>query len=111
MSFKDSSLTHAHAVIKELVRQQQEFFAIAEMECKARESYFSVRVGAKKRVRISFGSEEEIERIRKDGKHKLNTRNALGIKSPEDWIYNLNIGNIMHLVPLGFDEIQLQATT
>lgn len=32
----------------------------------------------------------------------------LGIKRYEDWILNLNIGNVMHLSPLGLQEMNLQ---
>ena len=35
--------------------------------------------------------------IEKDPRLKLNVRNTLGIKNSQDWIYNLNIGNVMHL--------------
>jgi hypothetical protein len=56
-------------------------------------------------MRISFGSEQEIERMRKDTRFKLNARNVLGIKHQDDWIFNLNIGNIMHLAPLSFDDL------
>lgn len=60
----------------------------------------------KKRVRVSFGNEEEIDCVRKDARHKLNMRNALGLKSPDDWIFNLNIGNVMHLSPLGINDLR-----
>ena len=38
---------------------------------------------------------------------KISARSTLGIKegSDEDWINNFNIGNIMHLQPLGFDDL------
>ena len=72
-----------------------------------RTKYFIERVGAKRRAKISFGSEEEIERIKNDQTFKLNERNALGVKSSEGWVYNLNIGNIMHLQPLDFDEMHV----
>ena len=32
----------------------------------------------------------------------------LGVKRHEDWILNLNIGNVMHLSPLGLQEMNLQ---
>ena len=60
-----------------------------------------------KRAKISFGSEDEIERLKANQKYQLNERNTLGVKSSEGWIYNLNIGNIMHLTPLSFDDIHL----
>jgi hypothetical protein len=46
---------------------------------------------------------------------KVNVRNALGVRhhffnkgqenSNGDWIYNLNIGNVMHLSLMGAEEI------
>ena len=32
-------------------------------------------------------------------------RNNLGLKQTDDWIYNLNIGNVMHLSLMGTDEL------
>lgn len=32
----------------------------------------------------------------------------LGVKRYEDWILNLNIGNVMHLSPLNLQEMNLQ---
>lgn len=29
----------------------------------------------------------------------------LGLKSQDDWIFNFNIGNIMHLSPINFDDL------
>ena len=63
----------------------------------------------KKRMKISIGSEEEIERMRRETKFKINARNVLGIKHQDDWIFNLNIGNIMHLAPLSFDDLNSYA--
>lgn len=36
---------------------------------------------------------------------KINIRNILGIKHSEDWIFNLNIGNVMHLAGMTLDEL------
>ena len=51
-------------------------------------------------MKVSFETEDEIDRLRNDQTYKLNIRNTLGIKSSEDWILNLFIGNVMHLTPL-----------
>jgi hypothetical protein len=32
-------------------------------------------------------------------------RNNLGLKQQDDWIFNLNIGNVMHLSLMGSDEL------
>ena len=43
---------------------------------------------------------EEIEQIRKSDKFKYIGRNLLGVRKFDDWINNLEIGNVMHLNPL-----------
>lgn len=35
-------------------------------------------------------------------------RNALGVKDHNNWIYNLNIGNVMNLTPMNSDELKPQ---
>lgn len=35
----------------------------------------------------------------------VNFRNSLGIKHTEDWIFNLNIGNVMFLAKMDEDEL------
>lgn len=59
----------------------------------------------RKKLCISFSDEEEINEIIKDDMYKINTRSVLGVKNNNDWIYGLNIGNIMHLTPFTFDEV------
>jgi hypothetical protein len=41
------------------------------------------------------------------GKLKENVRFILGVKDKDDWIYNLNIGNVMHLMPMDLQELNL----
>lgn len=38
-------------------------------------------------------------------KYKISVRNNLGVRQTDDWIYNLNIGNVMHLSLMGTDEL------
>ena len=38
-------------------------------------------------------------------KFKIPVRNNLGLKQQDDWIYNLNIGNVMHLSLMAADEL------
>ncbi len=35
----------------------------------------------------------------------MNLRNILGVQHMNDWIFNLNIGNVMHLSPMNLDEL------
>lgn len=34
-------------------------------------------------------------------------KTILGVKHKEDWIFNLNIGNVMHLTPLTLEDLNL----
>ena len=36
-----------------------------------------------------------------------NVRTILGVKEADDWIFNLNIGNVMHLLPMSLEELNL----
>ena len=38
----------------------------------------------------------------------MSVRNALGLRHAEDWIYNLNIGNVMHLSLMGAEELNVK---
>jgi len=39
---------------------------------------------------------------------RSNVQNILGVKDQQDdWIFNLNIGNVMHLLPMSLEELNL----
>ena len=38
---------------------------------------------------------------------KDNVKTILGVKDSDDWIFNLNIGNVMHLLPMSIEELNL----
>ena len=38
---------------------------------------------------------------------KNNVKTILGVKEQDDWIFNLNIGNVMHLLPMSLEELNL----
>ena len=46
-----------------------------------------------------------MDKMKHDKTYKLNVRNILGVKHQEDWIFNLNIGNVMHLAAMSLDEL------
>jgi hypothetical protein len=54
---------------------------------------------------ISFHNEDEIGYLKSNGRFKMSVRNVLGIRHSEDWIFNLNIGNVMHLSLMGSEEL------
>jgi len=57
------------------------------------------------KLNISFRNIKDIETIQLKKKFKISVRNNLGVKQQDDWIYNLNIGNVMHLSLMGTDEL------
>lgn len=40
-------------------------------------------------------------------KLKDNVKTILGVKDSDDWIFSLNIGNVMHLLPMSIEELNL----
>jgi hypothetical protein len=57
------------------------------------------------KLNISFHNIKEIEALQQKKQYKISVRNNLGLKQQDDWIYNLNIGNVMHLSLMGTDEL------
>lgn len=41
----------------------------------------------------------------------MSVRNVLGLRHSEDWIFNLNIGNVMHLSLMGVEELNAKLET
>jgi hypothetical protein len=65
----------------------------------------SAETGEKK---AKFQSVREIVQLKESKRYKINVRNALGVKDHNNWIYNLNIGNVMNLTPMNSDELNSQ---
>ena len=55
-------------------------------------------------VTQEFLSLDEVEVLRKSDQYKYIGRNMLGVRKFDDWINNLEIGNVMHLNPLTTQE-------
>jgi hypothetical protein len=49
----------------------------------------------------------KIDEMKKNKQFKIKPRSLLGIKSKDDWIYNINIGNVMHLAPLSLEDLAM----
>ena len=101
----DKGFGKTQLILSEMNEVLTDFGGICVMEEEERKAFFKERVGLKKKLRISFHSEEEIERIAATEHLKINVRGMLGVRSQDDWIFNFNIGNIMHLSPLNFDDL------
>lgn len=105
VKIQDSEMERTLHVLDEILKQIDDFMKVRDMPTEKRLKYLQQRLGEKKRLKISFSDQEEIERMRMDNQYKLNVRSALGIKNMDDWIFNLNIGNVMHMSPIGFDDL------
>jgi hypothetical protein len=49
----------------------------------------------------------KIEEMRRSKQFKIKPRSILGLKSKDDWIYNVNIGNVMHLGPMSLEDLAM----
>ena len=76
------------------------------MTSKERQEHFKDRMAEKKKLRISFQTFDELCTLQNEKRFKISSRSTLGLKpnSDDDWIQTFNIGNIMHLQAVGFDE-------
>ena len=52
-----------------------------------------------------FESVNDIDKLKKNERYKYAGRNMLGVRKFDDWIHNLEIGNIMHLNPIATQEL------
>lgn len=102
-----------HDTVDELIKIQKEFFQISDLNFRDRRDYFQDRMAEKKKLKISFQTFEEMNKLQIEQKFKITARSALGVKnySTDDWIFSFNIGNIMHLQTMGFDELANAKTT
>jgi len=103
---KNNQYSTIYKPLKEICKQIKEFKSYYLLNSKAQQDYFQDKAALKKSLWVSFSDEEEINQISKQNTFKINTRNLLGVISSNDWIFGLNIGNIMHLCPVKFDEIR-----
>ncbi len=49
----------------------------------------------------------KIDEMKRAKQFKIKPRSILGLKSKEDWIFNINIGNVMHLSPLSLEDLAM----
>lgn len=92
-------IKQVHDIMGELISIQQEFRKISEWSYAERRDFFTDRMAEKKRLKISFQTFEEMNKLQIEQKFKITARSALGMKNfgTDDWIFSFNIGNIMHL--------------
>jgi hypothetical protein len=103
--FKNSQYHLIFRSLKELCKQIKEFKSYYLLSVQNQQEYFEDKQTMRKNLCVSFSDDDQINEINKDQTFKINTRSVLGVKNNNDWIYGLNIGNIMHLTPFMFDEV------
>lgn len=84
-----------------IITEDEEFKSFFKNEFKNFSNYKNIKTKVVKK----FEAKEEIEELRKNDKFKFVGRNMLGIRKFDDWINNLEIGNVMHLNPISTSEI------
>lgn len=92
-------------ILKEICEQIKDFNQVRFKPADTLEDYLIKRAATRKKLKLSFGSIEDIEKLKSSTDFKINIRNKLGVKNEDDWILNLNIGNVMNMTPLKFDEL------
>ena len=103
----------ADPILSELSNQIKEFENINKKLAATRDSDLKTKYGGqakeqRRKLNISFNQQSDIDELKLNQKLKLNARNNLGIKNKQDWIFNLNIGNVMHMNCLKTDELNLK---
>ena len=107
----------ADPILSELASKVKQFERVAHQKAHEREQALMDKYGAeecveqKRKLRISFHSEEEINDLKHDLTYKMSVRNVLGLRHSDDWIFNLNIGNVMHLSLMGAEELNAKLET
>jgi hypothetical protein len=56
-----------------------------------------------------FLNEEDIGKLTRNEELKISLRNVLGMKKSDDWINYLNIGNIMYLSALNYEDLDIDS--
>lgn len=101
----------ADPILSELASLVKQFDRVSKQNAKDRDSILRDKYGKeeyteqRKKLNISFNSEEEVESFKRNSEYKMSVRNSLGLKHNDDWIFNLNIGNVMHLSLMGTEEL------
>lgn len=106
-------ISQAEPILNELASQVYQFQKLAtkKQSSRQRDTELFERYGKedfmaeRDKLNISFHHLKEVEQIQQQKQYKISVRNNLGIKQNDDWIFNLNIGNVMHLSLMSSDEL------
>jgi len=113
----ENIIMKADPILSELASKVKQFEKISHQKAHEREMNLLEKYGddeyaeQKRKLKISFHSEEEINDLKHNLAYKMSVRNVLGLRHSDDWIFNLNIGNVMHLSLMGAEELNAKLET
>lgn len=97
--------------LQKLIFQFRTYSSASDSSCPTSPHSSILGVQKKHKRKLSLDYEEEITELKKRSEFKLNIRNVLGVRHADDWIFNLNIGNVMHLSTMNIDELFSRSET
>ena len=97
----DNLLDEMTAILDEATTQISDFNKVRHKDHQWRDK----RHILKKRLKLSFNSEHEMHEIKQNSDYRINLRNILGVMKEDTWVNHLNIGNVMNIQPLEFDDL------
>ncbi|CAI2383844.1 unnamed protein product [Moneuplotes crassus] len=106
----EKNLAKTWPTLKDLIEKMRFFEIIAQMTIKERDKFLlSQKEGSEisdllKAYGLRYDNTQEMKLLAKRSKG-FAIRNSLGVKHSEDWIFNLNIGNVMYLAKMDDDEL------
>ena len=88
----ETFILQAYSILRSLVHRVKQFTDY-QQALDSNNTFKTFRM--KKRLPKNFRTETEIEALKDSDKHKFKGRNVLGVRMLDDWIDNLEIGNVM----------------
>lgn len=101
----EDNINKTISLIKQLQNENIELLAQSD---KIVNNLYNKIVDIRKSSKISSMT-RDVKKIQQDQEIKLNMRDILGAKKEDDWINFLNIGNIMFLSAITFDDLDLES--
>jgi len=80
---------------------------VLKMINEANKSENSFKVASPSKIQLTMS---KIDEMKANNKYKRKPRSVLGLKTNEDWLSETNIGNIMHITPILYEDFQISDT-
>ena len=98
------SYDHVEQTIKE---NEPIINEILKLINEANKSETSLKISSPNKIQLTMS---KIDEMKANSKFKRKPRTVLGLKTNEDWVAETNIGNIMHITPILFEEFKIEDT-